>query len=171
MRDAFGGAFMIKLLLVFIFIYICFTAVALNYAKAFKVKNKIIDYMETWEIIDIDSITASQMEEFSKYINEEIVGNMKYNMSNYNVCEGYYGKDYTGKEIGICHPAGIIIEESGYYNKSGNIEGVYYTVHTYLGWSLGFLNALTALDGDNNEPGIVTGTWRISGETRVLVRK
>ena len=38
MRDAFGGAFMIKLFLVFILIYVCFIALALNYAKAFKVK-------------------------------------------------------------------------------------------------------------------------------------
>ena len=51
MRDAFGGAFMIKLFLVFILIYVCFIALALNYAKAFKVKNKIIDYLETNEII------------------------------------------------------------------------------------------------------------------------
>ena len=49
MRDAFGGAFMIKLFLVFIIIYVSFTALALNYAKAFKVKNKIIEYIETNE--------------------------------------------------------------------------------------------------------------------------
>ena len=38
MRDAFGGAFMIKIFIIFIFVYICLTAMALNYAKAFKVK-------------------------------------------------------------------------------------------------------------------------------------
>ena len=41
MRDAFGGAFMIKIFLIFIIVYVCFTALARNYAKAFKVKNKI----------------------------------------------------------------------------------------------------------------------------------
>ena len=46
MRDAFGGAFMIKVFLVFIFIYIVFTSLALNYAKAFKVKNTIVNYLE-----------------------------------------------------------------------------------------------------------------------------
>ena len=38
MRDAFGGTFMIQIFLVFILIYISFTALALNYAKAFKAK-------------------------------------------------------------------------------------------------------------------------------------
>ena len=40
MREAFGGAFTIKLMLIFLAIYIAFIAVALNYAKAFRVKNK-----------------------------------------------------------------------------------------------------------------------------------
>ena len=36
MRDAFGGEFMLRIFLIFILIYILFTAVVLNYAKAFK---------------------------------------------------------------------------------------------------------------------------------------
>lgn len=168
MRDAFGGAFMIKLFLVFIFIYICFTAVALSYAKAFKVKNSVIDYMENWEITSLDSITAKQMEDFGKFINEEIVGNMNYNMSSYNICKGYPRTNDAGRIIGICDPAGVIIDEKGHAN---NTEGVYYTVSTYLGYNIGFLNKLTELNSDNETPGIVTGTWRISGETRVFIRK
>ena len=55
MREAFGGAFMIKLMLIFLAIYIAFIAVALNYAKAFRVKNKIIDIIEQSEgISEID---------------------------------------------------------------------------------------------------------------------
>ena len=46
MREAFGGAFTIKLMLIFLAIYIAFIAVALNYAKAFRVKNKIIDIIK-----------------------------------------------------------------------------------------------------------------------------
>jgi len=46
MRESFGGAFMIKLVLVFIIIYVSFMAVAVNYAKAFRVKNQIINILE-----------------------------------------------------------------------------------------------------------------------------
>ena len=68
MRDAFGGTFMIMVFLVFIMVYICFTAVALNYAKAFKVKNAVIDFLEEWEITDLNNIPAEKMEEFRNFI-------------------------------------------------------------------------------------------------------
>ena len=53
MRDAFGGTFMIQIFIVFILVYISFTALALNYAKAFKVKNFIVDYLEEEEIMNL----------------------------------------------------------------------------------------------------------------------
>ena len=46
MREAFGGAFMIRLVLVFIVLYTCFMAVAVNYAKVFRIKNRIINLLE-----------------------------------------------------------------------------------------------------------------------------
>ena len=63
MRDAFGGSFMIMLFLVFIMIYISFTAVTLSYAKAFKVKNKVIDYLESKEITDLTRMTVDEQQE------------------------------------------------------------------------------------------------------------
>ena len=60
MRDAFGGVFTMNLLLVFIFIFVAFSAVSLNYAKAFKLKNDIIDFIETNEIIDLSSKTMEK---------------------------------------------------------------------------------------------------------------
>ena len=52
MREGFGGTFTIQLILVFLAIYIAFIAVALNYAKAFRVKNQIINLIEQNEGID-----------------------------------------------------------------------------------------------------------------------
>ena len=49
MRESFGGAFMIKLVLVFIVVYISFMAVAINYAKAFRVKNQVINILEQYK--------------------------------------------------------------------------------------------------------------------------
>ena len=50
MRDAFGGVFMFRLMLVFIVIYVAFTAISFKYAKSFRVKNSVIDFA----IIDKD---------------------------------------------------------------------------------------------------------------------
>ena len=46
MRESFGGAFMLKLAITFLIIYVSFMAVAVNYAKAFRVKNQIINILE-----------------------------------------------------------------------------------------------------------------------------
>lgn len=169
MRDAFGGTFMIMIFLVFIMVYICFTAVALNYAKAFKVKNAVIDFLEEWEITDLNNIPAEKMEEFRNFIDTEIVGKNNYNISGSNLCHGIIEKNDAGKRIRICEDEGILIEKF----QDERTKGVYYTVSTYLGWNIGFLSKLSALNGNNPEPevGDVTGMWRISGQTRLIVNK
>lgn len=168
MRDAFGGAFLIKIFLVFIFIYICFTALALNYAKAFKVKNKVIDYLETNEISDLGDLTASELNQMNLYFEEEVLGNMNYNVSEHNICSNIRTTDYTGKTVAICHDSGIVIEQTA---KSTSTGGVYYTVSTYIGWSIPFLNKLLELNGNNQNGTDVRGLWRISGQTRLIVRE
>lgn len=46
MKDAFGGAFTIWLFLFFFVIYVCFIAIALNFAKIYRVKNYVINTLE-----------------------------------------------------------------------------------------------------------------------------
>ena len=80
MRDAFGGTFMIKLLIVFIIIYVGFTAVALNYAKAFKAKNIVIAYLEDNEISSVtgNQLTAATRKAMEDYFAEKIAGDLNY---------------------------------------------------------------------------------------------
>ena len=168
MRDAFGGTFMLQVFLVFILIYISFTAMALNYAKAFKVKNAVIEYLENSEIVELDKLNAEQMETIDNYFNEVVLGDMNYNLSGQDICNntGIEEFDYTGKRVAYCHDSGIIIEQTG---EAENTEGVYYTVSTYIGWSMPFLNRLLALNGNNIERDAPTGLWKISGQTRLIV--
>ena len=60
MRDAFGGEFMIRLMMVFIVVYVGFGAISLNYAKTFRLKNKIIDIIEQ-ESITSDNVFTSEV--------------------------------------------------------------------------------------------------------------
>ena len=172
MRDAFGGAFMIQIFLVFILIYICFTAVALNYAKAFKVKNTVIDYLESNEISSLDNLSASEMDEMDKFFQEEILGNMNYNISGQNICQTRRISEYNdaGKKVAHCEELGIIIQQKN-TNQAGNTEGVYYTVSTFVGWQIPFLNALLGLNGNNKQQDVPIGMWEISGETRLIVNE
>ena len=57
MRDSVGGTFMIYVLIIFLSVYIVFVAVAFNYARAFRVKNKVLDIIEQNEGIQEMNIT------------------------------------------------------------------------------------------------------------------
>ena len=46
MRESFGGVFIIKFLIIFIVFYMSFMAIAINYAKTFRVKNQVINLVE-----------------------------------------------------------------------------------------------------------------------------
>ena len=46
MNQSFGGAFLIKIALIFLAIYIVVLGFAMNYAKVFSMKNKIITIIE-----------------------------------------------------------------------------------------------------------------------------
>lgn len=114
MRDAFGGAFMIRILLLFMAVFIVFVAVALNYAKAFRVKNKIIDVIEqnegvslddtynvnnagaTGPIVDINNYLGSVRYNVTSYVDENLCKN---NINN-NIYEVLYYDDTYGYCIG-----------------------------------------------------------------------
>ncbi len=154
MRDAFGGSFMIKLLIVFIVLYISFTAIALNYAKAFKVKNKVIQYIEDNEITDINNMNAKARQNMKEYIQKDVVENMQYSVK--MECP----KSYT-----YCQDGVIIIEHDA---SDGKKIGTYYTIITGFGWNIPFLNALLKFNDEDGKSN--SGLWTISGETRTIVK-
>lgn len=49
MRDAFGGTFMFKLIIIFIVLYVSFATIAVSYAKTFRLKNGVIDILEQYQ--------------------------------------------------------------------------------------------------------------------------
>lgn len=160
MRDAFGGAFMIKLFLVFIFIYVSFTAIALNYAKAFKVKNKVIEYIEANEITDISKMSSVSYNEMKDYFEHELLGNMNYKANINCSTNDYYGV------VEYCSD-GIRIERFTPGKKDANKLGVYYKVSTSVGWTIPFINKLLNLSGSDGD--VSRGAWIVSGETRTIV--
>lgn len=161
MRDAFGGAFMIRLFLIFIFIYMFFTAIALNYAKAFKVKNRIIEYLQDNEVYTIKDMNAKEFETYTKDV-EELLGSLNYRIPREEM--------HCGEEAVYCDN-GIEIKEHRIESKSTGKLGVYYTVTTKFAWSLPFLEKITALGGNTGAGDTPTGIWNISGQTRTIIKK
>lgn len=160
MRDAFGGTFMFEVFLIFMLIYIALTAISVNYAKAFKVKDKVVDYIESTEIADVSDMSAEELNEMEDFFNTEIVGKLNYMFDNSSVCSG---KNY------IYCKNGILIQEMG---KGTNTEGVYYRVSTYFGWHLPFIDNFYKI-GNRSTADVkpMIGVWEITGETRLIVKE
>lgn len=158
MRDAFGGTFMIQILIVFIIIYVGFTAVALNYAKAFKAKNIVVSYLEDNEISSLE-MTAEADSAMREYFEKEVVGNLNYV---YPVsCKATSSNEKCYSDIGI------VIEQIEPSQNYRNKLGTYYKVTTYFGFQLPFFDRLLALSNRDNGENII-GRWRIVGETRPI---
>lgn len=141
MRDAFGGAFLIKLFLIFLGIYVAFMAVALNYAKAFKVKNYIINVIE-------------QYEGFKDSKTDEAIYT---NINNYINGIGYNPAFDVTDLSSACINATNINGKAAYCIislSSNEVRGTYYRVTTYMRFQLPFFGI------DIKVP--------ISGETRVV---
>lgn len=121
MREAFGGTFMIKLMLIFLTIYIAFIAVALNYAKAFRVKNKIIDIIEQNEGISdyIDESDKSVIGSINTYLNS---------VSYYVSLDDITASNNNNLH---CYTRGYCIEETS-SNINDGITSKYYKVTTYI---------------------------------------
>jgi len=162
MRDAFGGVFMIRLFIVFIFIYVAFAALSLNYAKAFRVKNSIISFVEENEIIDLRSI--NNVDKLDK-----ILQNANYNKE----CTKGNGtiKSVEGKNIGYCHNGIVILKQNEETIAGTKSKVINYEIITYADWNLGPLTKILALGGQQpNKDSYVDGTWEIIGEAKVVLR-
>ena len=139
-----------------------FTAIALNYAKAFKVKNKVIDYLEDNEIVTISNMNAREFQNMSDYFENEILGTLNYRLPRSEMnCRG--SEAYCDNGISITQ-----IDAKS--TKSDNL-GVYYRVETYFTWSIPFLKQLMALSSINSNEQTARGIWKISGETRTIIRR
>lgn len=97
MRDSFGGTFMIYLLLIFLAVYIAFVAVAFNYARAFKVKDKVMDIIEQNEGVDFED-EGGALGEIETYLNNV---NYKVNNITEDDCPSTT-YNYINKEKGYC---------------------------------------------------------------------
>lgn len=109
MREAIGGALLIKLVMFFIVIYVCFLAIAINYSITFRVKNQIINLIESYEGYDL-----------AKEHVDDYIANVGYYRSagTITVGDGSCDSGYCVEPIPV--------------TRDGNQVGTYYRVTTYV---------------------------------------
>lgn len=59
MKDAFGGSFILRIMLIFFVVFICFMTVAINFAKTFRIKNNVINILERSRYSSFEEAEAS----------------------------------------------------------------------------------------------------------------
>lgn len=107
MKDALGGYFNLTLLMVFILLVSGFISLAINYTKAYRVKNNVLTYLEKYE----GNTSNDEMLE-KTYSYSKSVGYAANNMS-ISAAEnkGYICPSYNGNNIGWCYKEGNIVDE------------------------------------------------------------
>ena len=58
MRESIGGAWILGIVMTFIVLFASFLAISINYSKAFKVKNNVVDLIEKHEGMNEDAAEA-----------------------------------------------------------------------------------------------------------------
>lgn len=149
MKDSFGGAFMIKLMLVFIVIYITFMGVAINYAKVFRVKNNVINILEQYQFNIGDDNERSTI---SGVIDEYLM-NVPYNVG--EASKRSVKSDCGGLELGSSNKEKMLTSRGVCIQKSSVSSGnVYYKVTAYIAIDFPFFG--------------LSFTFPISGETKTI---
>ena len=142
MREAVGSTFLFNIMIVFIFFFVSFLAIAINYSQAFRVKNQIINYIEQYEGMHEDTS--------EKKIIDYVI-NSGYHKDEPCDCTSYDCGNMNDKRNGaaITNTKGICIRKL----KNTNND-TYYRVTTFVKFNL-------PLIGD-------FFTFEVKGETKTI---
>ena len=164
MRESIGGALTLEIVIIFMVLVNSYLAYSVNYSKAFKVKNSIIDLIENNE--GYPSGTAVSCT--ANNTDDSFAGKLCAILNSY----GYNAKGYPAKDkgcsdvphapglddLGICIiPHTNIIGQESVDNK---YQGVYYTVYSYINIDLPIIRNIF----ENMMPSV----FRISGDTNII---
>lgn len=144
MRDAFGGAFSIKLMLIFLMLYISFICVALNYARAFRVKNRIINIIEQNEgycgsnVSKIDDEVNQYLNNAGYYVNYSDVSNVVGEDGKYVCLNDFNSPNNIGR--------GYCIYRKDNDQSASCSDKVVYSVETYMLFKIPIIDTFTGLN-------------------------
>ena len=136
MKESYGGTFMLWLFLFFFVIYITILCVALQFAKTYRVKNKIVNLVEQYKYnIYADSQDEDFNEKLDKYL-ERVPYSSSVDMSERCKAKVEDNTDSEGKAV--YYTRGVCISTNTVESKSSD-SGIYYEVEVYFVVQLPFL--------------------------------
>lgn len=135
MRESYGNTLLITVMMIFVVMMVSFTAVIVNIAKTFRVKNQIIDYVEQYKYGSNGTATDSCISSIDDYLT-----NTGYQIINEKIgCSGQ--NDHWGDK-GYC------------ISPVGTDDNKYYKVTVYVSVSLPFFGVTLQLpiSGESRAP-------------------
>ena len=152
MRDAIGQVFALQVILAFVLLINGYMAYSVNYTRAFRVKNQIVNIIEQYE-----GPTDEAMAKIGSYVD-----GMTYRVPQtlINNFRNRYASNSDDGEVscqdGWCYIAHDVKTTGG----DGEMNGTYYSVVTFVNIDIPVINNLIGL-GD---------FLSVSGETRTIYR-
>ena len=144
MRDAIGQVYALQVILAFVLLINGYMAYSVNYSRAFRVKNQIINIVEQYESPENDE---------GKTKIKQYVQQMNYEVSNQLINEKR-SEGFTCFQEGWCYKATNVSTASA----DGDRNGTYYTIVTFVNIDIPVINNLIGLGN----------FLQVSGETRTI---
>lgn len=125
MKEAFGGTWLLGFVVLFIVLFSAYLAISVNYTKAFKAKNKIINIIEQSEgFTESDSWMVSNLKD-----SELLASNKAEDKIYYYLKQAGFAIDVNDSRC----PEGAYMQEGGYcISKVCTNQGAYYKVTTFI---------------------------------------
>lgn len=151
MREAVGGAWLLSITVALIALFTAYLAFSVNYSKAFKVKDAIVERVEKYEGFDTNN--AKEMKEIREYLSKiGYATRGKCNQSTgFSTDIDFYGVDGSNiKKNDMNTKFNYCVERVAKPVDVGDYSSAYYKVTVFYGLSLGFvdLNSIFFLTGE-----------------------
>ncbi len=156
MRDAVGGTVNIAIVIFLIALLSGYLAFSVNYTKAFRVKNEIINYIEEYEGFDCNKSSAMRSR-IDQYIDSQ-----HYKLSNNymnHVADEFADEYFCDTQGGYCVMRHISIPPKNGNTTETALQGSYYTVVTFVNIEVPIIQNIFQA---------IATQFNVRGDTRVL---
>lgn len=160
MRDAIGGTVNIAIVIFLIALLSGYLAFSVNYTKAFRVKNEIINYIEEYEGFDCNN-SSNMRERIKQYIDSQhykLPNNYMNYVSN-ELSSNPENKYFCDTEGGYCVMRNISIPPKNGNTTETALQGSYYTVVTFVNIEVPIIQNIFQA---------IATQFNVRGDTRVL---
>lgn len=154
MREAIGGTWLFQIVIVFVLLFAGYICLSINYSRAYKVKNEVVDIIERKGTFD--AYTMASVNQYLKKAGYYSIGKCPSDMTAYKaelVDRTNVDKGSIGKQGNYCISKVLVNGEE----TNGGISKVYYKVRVFFKFDIPIFGDIFS--------------FKLDGETEQLINK